>query len=96
MIVLKKKIRCLTGTDQCSVVHQVPRKCQKCRLERCFSMGMRKDYILTEEEKQRRKKYLEENQIKISEYPNSSSVLQPALNTELLLSTVDEIDQVIL
>ncbi len=36
------------------------RKCPRCRLERCFAMGMRKDFIRSEEEKQRRKKRPEE------------------------------------
>jgi len=49
------KIQCLTGQSQCSVAHETHRKCQKCRLDRCFAMEMRKDFILSEEEKQRRK-----------------------------------------
>lgn len=37
------------------------RKCQRCRLDRCFAMGMRKDFILSEEEKEQRRKRIEEN-----------------------------------
>ncbi len=33
------------------------RKCQKCRLERCFAMKMRTDYFLNKEKKQRQQKY---------------------------------------
>lgn len=33
-------------------------KCQQCRLKRCFMMGMKKDYFISEEEKQRRRKRL--------------------------------------
>ena len=38
-----------------SVTCLISRKCFRCRLERCFTMGMRKDFILNQEEIQRRK-----------------------------------------
>jgi len=53
-------MRCLTGQGQCSVAYTMRRKCTKCRLERCFTVGMRKDFFLSEEEKQQRRKRLEE------------------------------------
>ena len=37
------------------------RKCQQCRLKRCFDMGMKKDYFVSEEEKQRRQKRRADN-----------------------------------
>ena len=52
---------CVTGNGQCSVNHGAPHRCRKCRLERCFTMGMRKDFILSDEQKQRRKQRLELN-----------------------------------
>ncbi len=91
---------CVTGQGQCSVAHGARRKCQKCRLDRCFSMGMRKDFILSEEEKQRRRKYLEENRnstlqrLSTSESTNSSSISNPLSNSESLSPTLDEIDRV--
>ncbi len=93
-------MRCVTGQGQCSVVHGSRRKCQKCRLDRCFSMGMRKDFIISEEEKQRRRECLEENRmitsqrLSTSESPNSSSNLQAVVNIESLSPTLDEIDSV--
>ena len=54
-------MRCLTGRGECPVGHGIRRKCQKCRLERCFAVGMRKDFLQTDEEKQRRQQRLEEN-----------------------------------
>ncbi|CAF4272117.1 unnamed protein product, partial [Adineta steineri] len=56
-----EKIRCLTGHGKCIVAHDSLRKCPRCRLDRCLNAGMRKDFIRTEEEKQRRKQRLEEN-----------------------------------
>lgn len=49
-------MRCLTGEHHCSVDYQTRRKCTRCRLEKCFSVGMKKEFILTDEQKQRRKK----------------------------------------
>jgi hypothetical protein len=63
-------------------------------------MGMRKDFILSEEEKQRRRKYLEENRnstlqrLSTSESTNSSSISNPLSNSESLSPTLDEIDRV--
>jgi hypothetical protein len=61
-------------------------------------MGMRKDFILSEEEKQRRKKHLEENvnisskRSSTSESTNSSP--QPVSNLEVRSEIADEIDHV--
>ncbi len=76
------------------------RKCQRCRLNRCFAMGMRKDFFLSEEEKQRRKKRLEENRnftskrSSTSESTNSSSISPPVFNSESISRASDEIDRV--
>ncbi len=96
----QEKIRCITGRNQCLIAHGIRRKCPKCRLERCFTAGMRKDFILSEEEKQRRKKHLEENRNQTSqrfsthESINTSSILQSASNYESIPTTTDEIDRV--
>ncbi|ESO86480.1 hypothetical protein LOTGIDRAFT_235311 [Lottia gigantea] len=37
------------------------RFCKRCRLRKCFEIGMRKEYILTEEEKTRKRMRIEEN-----------------------------------
>ncbi len=61
-------------------------------------MGMRKDFLLGEEEKQRRKKHLGKNQnvpskcSSTSESTNSSS--QSLSNSEVRSETTDEIDHV--
>ncbi len=82
------------------MAHKTRRKCQKCRLERCFTTGMRKDFLRNEEEKQQRKKHLEENRkisstrSSTSDSTNSSSTAQPISNSESILETSDEIDRV--
>lgn len=49
-------MRCLTGEHHCSVDYQTRRKCTRCRLEKCFIVGMKKEFIQTNEEKQQRQK----------------------------------------
>jgi len=63
-------------------------------------MGMRRDFVLTEEQKQQRKIRLEENRnitakhSSASESGSSSSILQPVSNIESLSPSFDEIDRV--
>jgi hypothetical protein len=100
IFLFQERIRCLTGHGQCSVAHETRRKCQKCRLERCFAAGMRKDFILSEEEKQYRKKRLEENRkttsqrLSTSESTSSSSISNILSNPASVSSTSEEIDRV--
>ena len=49
------------GEGQCSIDHLTRRKCTKCRLKRCFEVGMKKEFLMTDEEKQKRQKRLEEH-----------------------------------
>ncbi|CAF4207658.1 unnamed protein product, partial [Adineta steineri] len=41
-----EELKCLTGNNECLVIHGINRKCHRCRLSRCFMMGMRKDFIV--------------------------------------------------
>ncbi|CAF1175641.1 unnamed protein product [Rotaria magnacalcarata] len=98
----REKLRCLTGQDQCSVTYEMRRKCQRCRLDRCFAMGMRKDFILSEQEKQRRRKRLEENRsisskpLLISESSNLLSLTNLSPKSESFSETFDEIDRLLM
>lgn len=37
------------------------RFCQRCRLQKCFSVGMRKEYIMSEEERLNKRHKIEQN-----------------------------------
>ncbi|CAF0954906.1 unnamed protein product [Rotaria sordida] len=45
----------------CEITHETRRRCKSCRLKKCFAVGMRKEWILTEEEKLHKKHRIEEN-----------------------------------
>lgn len=50
------------GTCEITVVTR--RFCQRCRLQKCFKIGMRKEYIMTEEDKLLKRKKVEQNRAK--------------------------------
>ena len=49
------------------------RFCKRCRLRKCFEIGMRKEYILTEEEKMRKRMRIEENRYAFHFLKNSGT-----------------------
>ncbi|GLV32763.1 Hormone receptor-like in 96 [Carabus blaptoides fortunei] len=55
-----KSFRC-PFNDQCEITAVTRRFCQKCRLEKCFIIGMRKDYIMSEQDKVEKRKKIEQN-----------------------------------
>lgn len=50
--------------ENCEITVITRRFCQKCRLEKCFSIGMRKEYIMSEEDKILKKMKIEQNRSK--------------------------------
>lgn len=59
----KKEFRC-PFNEQCEITTVTRRFCQRCRLEKCFSIGMRKDYIMSEEDKVLKRQKIEQNRAK--------------------------------
>ncbi|KAL0114232.1 hypothetical protein PUN28_011498 [Cardiocondyla obscurior] len=51
-------------TENCNITTITRRFCQKCRLDKCFSIGMRKEYIMSEEDKVLKRKKIEKNRAK--------------------------------
>ncbi|CAF0720031.1 unnamed protein product [Rotaria sp. Silwood1] len=49
------------GNGHCEVTVEKRKRCKKCRLDKCFRMGMRKEWILSEQDKQRKRNKIEQN-----------------------------------
>lgn len=58
-----KKFSC-PFSNACEITTITRRFCQKCRLERCFKVGMKKEYIMSEEDKELKRLKIEQNRNK--------------------------------
>ncbi|XP_050674902.1 nuclear hormone receptor HR96 isoform X2 [Leptidea sinapis] len=50
--------------NNCEITVVTRRFCQKCRLEKCFKMGMVKEFIMSDEDKAEKRRKIEENRAK--------------------------------
>ncbi|CAF1176481.1 unnamed protein product, partial [Didymodactylos carnosus] len=63
-------------TGHCEVTITSRRHCTYCRLQKCFTVGMRKEWIQSEEEKNRRKYQSEKNrQLKEMKHNNNGKII---------------------
>ncbi|KAJ2941642.1 hypothetical protein O0L34_g14698 [Tuta absoluta] len=58
-----KEFKC-PFTNNCEITVVTRRFCQKCRLEKCLSVGMVKEFIMSEEDKAEKRRKIEENRAK--------------------------------
>jgi len=56
------KFRC-RNNNNCSITSATRKRCKRCRLTKCFKVGMRKEWILTEEEKRLKRRKIERNRL---------------------------------
>uniref|UniRef100_A0A1I7TRU3 Nuclear receptor domain-containing protein n=1 Tax=Caenorhabditis tropicalis TaxID=1561998 RepID=A0A1I7TRU3_9PELO len=76
----EKEIRC-PFNEQCEINMVSRRFCQRCRLTKCFSVGMKKEWIMSEEARLEKKQRVEENR---------ERRLQDAINRALEEAHIDE------
>ncbi|CAH0721337.1 unnamed protein product, partial [Brenthis ino] len=58
-----KEFKC-PFSNNCDITVVTRRFCQKCRLEKCLSVGMVKEFIMSEEDKAEKRRKIEENRAK--------------------------------
>ncbi|XP_056640894.1 nuclear hormone receptor HR96 isoform X2 [Diorhabda sublineata] len=61
--VIQKPLKC-PFSNRCDITTLTRRFCQKCRLDKCFSIGMCKDLIMSEQDKVAKRQKIEENRVK--------------------------------
>ncbi|XP_023943266.2 nuclear hormone receptor HR96 [Bicyclus anynana] len=60
---VNKQFKC-PFSNNCTITVLTRRFCQKCRLEKCLSIGMVKEFIMSEEDKAEKRRKIEENRAK--------------------------------
>ncbi|CAG2100620.1 unnamed protein product, partial [Medioppia subpectinata] len=68
---LKNKPKCCPSNGKCIINTLTRKMCNKCRLNKCFAVGMKKELILNTEEKERRKQIKIERQMKLKQNYNN-------------------------
>lgn len=56
-----EKFKCRSGSDDCLITLETRKRCKACRLKKCFDKGLRKEWIMSEEEKLSKKQKIEDN-----------------------------------
>nr|ASL70576.1 nuclear receptor [Brachionus plicatilis] len=75
--------RC-SNNNQCEINIQTRKKCKKCRIVKCFNLGMRRDWIMTEMEREEKRRKIEENRKKKTTDGNVSESMS---HSELSMAT---------
>lgn len=81
MFFLKNLFRC-SNNDTCVVNPITRKKCKKCRIMKCFRTGMRRDWIMTDLEREEKRKKIQENRRR-KQNPDQSISDQESVNNDL-------------
>lgn len=91
----KKEFTC-PFNQNCDITVVTRRFCQKCRLSKCFTIGMKKEYIMSEADKAEKRKKIEMNRAKrqlnnndASHSANSSDVESPTASVSKRIKCED-------
>ncbi|CAH0763213.1 unnamed protein product [Diatraea saccharalis] len=69
-----KEFKC-PFTNNCEITVVTRRFCQKCRLAKCLSIGMVKEFIMSEQDKAEKRKKIEENRAKKRQHPSPEDLV---------------------
>ena len=59
----RNEFRCINN-ENCVITINTRKKCKKCRIDKCFKVGMRKEWIMSETEREEKRRKIEENRRK--------------------------------
>lgn len=74
--------------DSCEITIVTRRFCQRCRLEKCFRIGMRKEYIMSEEDKLLKRKKIELNRAKRKSKTGAVDVEHTSIDSMKILKKI--------
>ncbi|CAG2162068.1 unnamed protein product [Oppiella nova] len=88
---IKESLLECPSDGKCNINANTRKLCPKCRLHKCLAVGMKKEYILGDEEREQRRQLVAENRRKrkqLSESQNTSSEANEPSNPRPLESTI--------
>ncbi|CAF2336706.1 unnamed protein product [Rotaria sp. Silwood2] len=88
---IKDRLKCRRD-GACEITLETRRRCKSCRLKKCFAVGMRKEWILTEEEKLNKKHRIEENRRLRLTHTNESLLSKDNFKEAINLSEKHDLD----
>lgn len=74
-----KEFKC-PFSNNCEITVVTRRFCQKCRLEKCLSVGMVKEFIMSDEDKAEKRRKIEENRAKKRQLNDSDDSVSSSKN----------------
>ncbi|XP_072933304.1 nuclear hormone receptor HR96 isoform X2 [Epargyreus clarus] len=77
-----KEFKC-PFSNNCEITVITRRFCQKCRLEKCFSIGMVKEFIMSDEDKAEKRRKIEENRAKKRQLQDPEDTVSSSKNIKL-------------
>ncbi|CAF2132026.1 unnamed protein product [Rotaria magnacalcarata] len=97
-----EKFRC-RNNDSCVVTPVTRKRCKRCRLTKCFKVGMRKEWILTDEEKTLKRQKIVRNrmikqqaQLSFQQQTNAAVHSTVQINTKTTEKSLSKIEQTLI
>ncbi|CAF2614290.1 unnamed protein product [Rotaria sp. Silwood2] len=78
------RLKCRAGTNDCIITLETRKRCKYCRLKKCFDKGLRKEWIMSEEEKRTKKQKIEDNR-RLRALSQSLSILSQSSYSPLII-----------
>ncbi|KAK3584336.1 hypothetical protein CHS0354_017506 [Potamilus streckersoni] len=90
---LKTKVFACSFDGNCKLDPHTRKFCSGCRLKKCFEIGMKKDWILTDDQLAKRRKKNPDGRIKEGRFSDYSESNSPHSSTEVSSMMMDDADE---